>query len=113
MPPHGDRIAFGDDGAAAGGAVLVDDEGPMFCGDALADPLSGLAAAEAVLDALQRGTASIIDVALARSAAAVARIPGERARPALGCGVMSVPEGRGTAASLGADTAVVMRWLAE
>ena len=40
------RIGFGDDVAAAAGLVALDDAGdPVFCGDAIADPLTGLTAA--------------------------------------------------------------------
>ncbi|MBP2367766.1 CoA transferase [Pseudonocardia parietis] len=40
------RIGFGDDVAAGAGLVAHDADGlPVFCGDALADPLSGLTAA--------------------------------------------------------------------
>lgn len=39
------RVGFGDDVAAASGLVAYDQDGPMFCGDAIADPLTGLAAA--------------------------------------------------------------------
>ena len=39
------RIGFGDDVAAAAGLVALDDAGdPVFCGDAIADPLTGLTA---------------------------------------------------------------------
>ncbi len=63
-----DRVAFGDDAAAAGGLVVWDDEGPCFCGDAVADPATGLAGAAAVLGVLASGrravvTASMADVA--------------------------------------------------
>lgn len=45
-----DRIGFGDDIAATSGLTARDDDGtPLFVGDAIADPLSGLAAAAAVL----------------------------------------------------------------
>ncbi|WP_232715941.1 CoA transferase [Gordonia metallireducens] len=40
-----DRIGFGDDIAASAGLVTSDDAGPMFVGDAIADPLAGLTAA--------------------------------------------------------------------
>lgn len=41
-----DRVGFGDDVAAGSGLVAVDSDGlPLFVGDALADPLTGLAAA--------------------------------------------------------------------
>ncbi len=42
------RVGFGDDVAAASGLVAYDDAGPMFCGDAIADPLTGLTAAAMV-----------------------------------------------------------------
>ncbi len=48
-----DRIGFGDDCAAAGGLVSwLNDGTPQFIGDALADPLTGLAAAATALEAL-------------------------------------------------------------
>ncbi|MFA1546017.1 CoA transferase [Actinomadura chokoriensis] len=41
-----ERIGFGDDVAAGGGLVCRDaDLSPLFCGDAIADPLTGLTAA--------------------------------------------------------------------
>ena len=41
-----DRVGFGDDVAAGSGLVAVDAGGhPLFCGDAIADPLTGLTAA--------------------------------------------------------------------
>ena len=72
---HPDRAAFGDDAAVAGGLVLSDDDGPVFCGDAIADPLSGLAAAAAALDALAAGGGVIIDVSMAAVAATYAGLP--------------------------------------
>lgn len=40
------RVGFGDDVAAAAGLVAMDANGePVFCGDAIADPLTGLFAA--------------------------------------------------------------------
>lgn len=62
------RVGFGDDCAAAGGLVRWEQAEPRFMGDALADPLTGLEAALAVL-AGQRG---LIDIAMARVAAAYA-----------------------------------------
>ena len=44
----GPRVGFGDDAAAAGGLVAWSDESPVFCGDAIADPLTGLTAAARV-----------------------------------------------------------------
>ncbi|GHA05067.1 CoA transferase [Novosphingobium arvoryzae] len=66
--PGAARVGFGDDCAAAGGLVRWEQGEPRFCGDALADPLTGLEAALAVL-AGQRG---LIDMAMARVAAAYA-----------------------------------------
>jgi hypothetical protein len=66
------RVAFGDDAAAAGG-LLADDEGvPCFCGDAVADPLTGLAAADACLDALETGGRWLLDVSMVSVAATLA-----------------------------------------
>jgi CoA-transferase family III len=67
--PWGDRVAFGDDAAAAGGLVVYDEDGPMFCGDAIADPLSGLVAAAAVVRQFASGTRGLLDVAMASVAA--------------------------------------------
>ena len=47
----------------------------MFCGDAIADPLTGLAGTVAVLDALTRGGGVIIDVSMAAVAASYAGLP--------------------------------------
>lgn len=68
-----DLVAFGDDAAVAGGLVGRDADGaPVFCGDAIADPLSGMAAAAAVGSALADGGGVRIDVAMAGVAAGVA-----------------------------------------
>lgn len=45
-----DRVGFGDDIAAGAGLVALDHRGePVFCGDAIADPLAGLTAAALAL----------------------------------------------------------------
>ena len=67
--PGRDWVAFGDDAAVAGGLVVWDSSGPCFCADAVADPLSGLIAAVAVLEALDAGTPVLLDVAMAAVAA--------------------------------------------
>jgi hypothetical protein len=69
------RVAFGDDAAVAGGLVNGDEHGPVFCGDAIADPLTGLAGTVAVLDALTRGGGVIIDLSMAAVAAGCADLP--------------------------------------
>lgn len=66
--PGASRVGFGDDCAVAGGLVDRTEGEPRFLGDALADPLTGLEAARAVL-AGQRG---LIDMAMARVAASYA-----------------------------------------
>ena len=68
-----DRVAFGDDAAAAGGLVRWIGRGePRFTGDALADPLTGLAAAAGAFRAIRDGGGWLVDAALARTAAGVA-----------------------------------------
>lgn len=66
-----DRVGFGDDCAVAGGLTRSDNGEPRFRGDALADPLTGLEAALAVLS----GATGLIDMAMARVAAAYATGP--------------------------------------
>ncbi len=73
-----DRVAFGDDAAAAGGLVNWTARGPRFLGDALADPLTGLSAAAGALRALAQGGGAIVDAALARTAAGAAAEIGVR-----------------------------------
>jgi hypothetical protein len=67
-----DRPAFGDDAAVAGGLV---GDGPVFVGDAIADPLSGLEAVRAVAQALRRGGGEVIEVAMAQVGARYAALP--------------------------------------
>ena len=64
--PGRDWVAFGDDAAVAGGLVVWDDTGPCFCLDAVADPLTGMTAALAALDALGNNHRVLLDVAMAR-----------------------------------------------
>ena len=71
---EGNRVAFGDDAAVAGGLVGSDEHGdPVFCGDALADPLTGLVAAGAALAQLRSGRGGLLDVAMGGVAADAAR----------------------------------------
>jgi hypothetical protein len=73
MGENADRLAYGDDAAAAGGLVRWDAKGaPNFIGDALADPLTGFAAAAAGLEAMRQGGGFLVDAPLARTAADVA-----------------------------------------
>lgn len=68
-------VAFGDDAAVAGGLVGTDGAGPVFCADAVADPLTGLQSALAVTEALARGGGVVVDMALAGVAARYAALP--------------------------------------
>jgi hypothetical protein len=64
-----DRIGFGDDVAAASGLVARDARGyPVFCGDAIADPLTGLTAA--VRAACAPAGGALLDIAMADVVAA-------------------------------------------
>jgi hypothetical protein len=105
-PGQTERVAFGDVAAVAGGLVARDDQGPCFLADAVADPVCGLVAAAAVLEALAGGGRWLLSVALAPLAAAVAgpglSVDGAPALP---------PRARPTvcpARPLGADTAAVL-----
>lgn len=67
------RVAFGDDAAVAGGLVArADDGGPAFCGDAIADPTSGLVAAAATVEATRAGGGRLVEVAMAPVARSLA-----------------------------------------
>jgi hypothetical protein len=68
-PGPGQRVGFGDCAAVAGGLVAHDDLGPCFLADAVADPLAGLVAAAAVLEALNAGGRWLLDAAMAPLAA--------------------------------------------
>jgi crotonobetainyl-CoA:carnitine CoA-transferase CaiB-like acyl-CoA transferase len=70
--PAGDRVAFGDDAAAGAGLVAPTPRGPVFVADAIADPLTGLAAAAAASRALRRSGRWLVDVSLSSVAAWVA-----------------------------------------
>lgn len=67
------RVGFGDDAAASGGLVAYDHAGcPVFCADAVADPLAGITAAAAATRALTEGGGVLIEVALAAVASFLA-----------------------------------------
>jgi crotonobetainyl-CoA:carnitine CoA-transferase CaiB-like acyl-CoA transferase len=102
-----ERVAFGDDAAAGGGLVVWHAGTAMFCADAVADPITGLAAARACLDALASGGRWLLDVSMAGVCAALSgptlpvseavAVEPPRARPV----ARAAPE-------LGADTAQVL-----
>ena len=67
--PAANWIAYGDDAATAAGlaiatGALVGSDGPLFCGDAIADPLTGMHAAVAALAAYRRGGGVLLSLAL-------------------------------------------------
>jgi len=79
-------IAFGDDAASAAGlahatGALAESPTPLFCGDAIADPLTGLHAAVAALGAHRQGGGVLLALAL-RDVAAHAVAFGPSAPPA-------------------------------
>ncbi|MFG2374251.1 CoA transferase [Streptomyces sp. NPDC048504] len=123
-----DRVGFGDDVAAACGLLACDEQGlPVFCGDAIADPLTGLTAAALALSEPEGGGGVLWDVAMADVVAAtlegVETGPGARMRRAgtgwaVDTGQERVPvlspvarTPRAAAPDLGADTGAVLRRL--
>lgn len=107
------RPAFGDDAAVAGGLVGASPEGPVFCGDAIADPLTGLEAAAALADSLGRGGGELIEVSMAGVAATYAALP--TAPSVSRCTALPPrpPHPSSRAAELGADNLTVRRLVAE
>ena len=70
-----DWVAFGDDAAVSGGLVVGTTDAPRFCGDAIADPLTGMQAALAVLESRTRGGGEIVELSMAAVAAQYAQLP--------------------------------------
>lgn len=118
-----DRVAFGDDAAVAGGLVGWSDGHPVFCADAIADPLTGLVAALGAMGSLAGGGGQLIDVSMRDVAAAFAGAASDCDEPhpvrasadgwVVECPRLGrtqavlpprVPEPAGTAPELGADT---------
>jgi hypothetical protein len=103
------RSAFGDDAAVAGALVGAGVDGPVFCGDAIADPLSGLEAARAVGQSLRRGGGELIEVSMAQVAARYAALPQESSNPAAPVSRPQSPPPGPSAPPLGADNVAVRR----
>jgi CoA-transferase family III len=138
-----ERVAFGDDAAVAGGLVGWVGDGsadggwgggePVFCADAIADPLTGLCGALAVARSITGGGGQLIDLAMRDVAAGFAAAPevdhGPHPVRAVGaggedavvtCAALGLeqavlppraPVPSGPAAEMGADTADVLAWL--
>jgi hypothetical protein len=82
----------------------------VFCGDAIADPLSGLESTRAVGESLRRGGGEVIDVSMAQVAARYAALPQSTdGAPPADVRPLTVP----SAPPLGADNAAVERLVAE
>jgi hypothetical protein len=122
------RIGFGDDVAAQAGLVAGDARGePVFCGDAIADPLTGLVAAELAMSAPEHGKGRLFDLAMTAvvaatlNTAAAPSTPAPAARREQGRWMVDTPHGSvpvagprrravpGTVASHGAHTDAVLR----
>lgn len=69
-----DWIAFGDDAAVAAGLANATGSPPVFCADAIADPLTGLHAAVAALQSWQGGGGELLDVSLFSVAQSIASL---------------------------------------
>ncbi|MGV9713856.1 CoA transferase [Gordonia sp. NPDC003424] len=106
------RIGFGDDVAACAGLVATDQSGPMFVGDAIADPLTGLtAAALAMSDTNDTGV--LWDVSMA--AVVAETLAGDDSRSGTIMDIRLTPPtprtAHGTAPDSGYDTDTVLREL--
>ena len=97
-----DWVAFGDDAAVSGGLVGGTAEAPRFCGDAIADPLTGLHAALAVMESRARGGGEIVELSMAAVAAQYAQLPPSNEKPCT-----EMPLITSQAAQLGSDNAAV------
>jgi hypothetical protein len=116
--PQGDWTGFGDDAGAGGGfsqAMRLAHGEWVFCGDALADPLTGLHAAVAAWASWRQGGGRIVALSLSGvSAHCVAQVDrGDMARQAADWACMlrgrdvkllSLPAALAPARALGADT---------
>jgi hypothetical protein len=74
--PQSDWVGYGDEAAVAAGLIWGTAVRPQFCADAVADPLTGLAAALAVVASLRSGRAAHVDLSLAAVARFVAATAG-------------------------------------
>lgn len=103
-----DWVAFGDDAAVSGGLVGGTPEAPEFCADAVADPLTGICAARAVLESRTRGGGELIEVSMSAVAAEYADLVDADEIDCTAVPLPMVP-----AAPLGADNELVHRMVAE
>lgn len=112
--PMRDWIAYGDDaGVAAGLSWLMGGkhQDPVFCGDAIADPLTGLHAALLALASWQNGGGQLLDISLFD---VVAYCTGAGISPAIDNLTAMPPQARtvtAQAAPLGQDTPRIVQQL--
>lgn len=107
------RIGFGDDIAAGAGLVAWRHNTPHFCGDAIADPLTGLVAAAAAYTEPPPGTGVLWDLSMSEIVSATLPADPTISAPTarLGAHHIAAPTARtadGQTHSSGADTAVVL-----
>ena len=88
-------------------------DGPVFCGDAIADPLTGLEGTLAVLESLDRGGGELIDVSMAAVAATYAALPPAASVSDCAAPPPPVPPTSTPAPELGADNETVRRSISE
>lgn len=93
---QGDRVGYGDDAAVAGGLVVESDGQPLFVGDAVADPLTGVHAALAAWAGVLTGGARLVDIGLSRVAAWAdsLEVPAPEAQRDDGGWHVLIPQGR-------------------
>lgn len=113
-PEHENRIAYGDDAGVAGGlsALLLAQTGEvMFCGDAIADPLTGWHAALAAFASYQSGGGQLISLALCDVVSHCAAQPMPASRVCIAPEHIALPHARKArtpARPMGADSARIL-----
>ncbi|HEX4504785.1 MAG TPA: CoA transferase [Alphaproteobacteria bacterium] len=118
-------IAYGDDAGVAAGLSTLLPDGPIFCSDAVGDPLTGLHAALAAYARWQSGQGGLVSIAIrdvVRHCMAFAELPSVEAAHARAAEWQRILDAAGIAAAppsarepsesarpLGADTESVLR----
>jgi hypothetical protein len=97
----------------AGGLVGTSADGPVFCGDAIADPLTGLEATSAVTESLARGGGELIHVSMAETAAGYAALPTTASDSECPAPAPPAPGVHRAASELGADNDAVRRLVSD
>ncbi|OYD61457.1 CoA transferase [Rhodococcus sp. OK302] len=109
------RIGFGDDIAASSGLIAHDATGsPVFVGDAIADPLTGLLAAALAMSETPSGAGHLWDISMTDLVSSTLPPHPQTKMPEYDARFMALPRkgaGVGVAPSSGADTQSVLRSL--